>query len=700
MAAGARRVETAGGALLLLAMLGQVAIGAPQLSPTDDELANAPAGVAMLTQGRTSDFTHPPLPRLVVASGLLAMGARAAESPEALAALDAGRWKVYGREFVFHNTGLATPALVETARLPMMLSAVALAMLVWRVARRWYGAAGGMVALVAATLSPTLLGHARLCTPDVPAALTTFVAAIALVRAVQLRTVRAEAWAGVALGVAMLTKYSAITIVPAAALAGVALWWRRRATLHLRDAVLRPACVVALVTGLVVWTGFGFEVARPADDPMLRDKARAAAMVARVDARLTAYGLSASAILDVPVPAYSFWKGLGTQVAHNFMQDQWMYGSYQYLDGRYSQTGWWRYYPLAFLWKTEGPLLVALAWALARAAARARAARAAGGSWRAALGRIDDGTWMWIAVPSVFALACLTSTINVGHRYLLPLYPFLFVAVGSIAQRWTWPRARDGRAGVQAWAALALGAGLVVTSLSAYPDHLSYFNVLGGGSANGWRRLADSNVDWGQDLWRLRRVLDRVWDGPYFLDVFTSARPDADYGFARAWPLPATRSPEVSGLVVVSVSQLLFKASHDPAPQRAWLLEAEPFARVGDSLFIYWTENGRVVPPPADVRQRFEAAAGLGAKLVVVGAKVEARGSWRTSRVPDSSRVATVPEGLPRLPVEMRRDGRPEPESGPGGAVPRDARGDEEAGTLGPAVPPGQRAERSVATSR
>ncbi|MBK9054196.1 MAG: hypothetical protein IPL78_25775 [Chloroflexi bacterium] len=48
----------------------------------------------------------------------------------------------------------------------------------------------------------------------------------------------------------------------------------------------------------------------------------------------------------------------------------------------------------------------------------------------------------------------------------------------------------------------ALSLGLI--SLWLYPSYLGYFNLLAGGPGNGYNILVDSNVDWGQDLLRLK----------------------------------------------------------------------------------------------------------------------------------------------------------------------------------------------------
>jgi hypothetical protein len=88
--------------------------------------------------------------------------------------------------------------------------------------------------------------------------------------------------------------------------------------------------------------------------------------------------------------------------------------------------------------------------------------------------------------------------INLGVRYLLPIFPFWFVSVGRIGR---WVEMRGLRASVPLAALLAWN---VIETVRFHPHHLAYFNALAGGPAGGHRYLIDSNLDWGQDLPALR----------------------------------------------------------------------------------------------------------------------------------------------------------------------------------------------------
>jgi hypothetical protein len=145
----------------------------------------------------------------------------------------------------------------------------------------------------------------------------------------------------------------------------------------------------------------------------------------------------------------------------------------------------------------------------------------------------------------------MTSGINIGHRHLLPIYPALFALAGGAAA-WLSTRAGQVTVGVAfAW--------LLAANLYIHPHYLCYFNELTGGPARGHLYLADSNLDWGQDLLRLRDYAAAHPDEHILLSYFGSADP-SHYVTASALPSAAQWGPHAAltaGTYVVSANNLL-----------------------------------------------------------------------------------------------------------------------------------------------
>ena len=138
----------------------------------------------------------------------------------------------------------------------------------------------------------------------------------------------------------------------------------------------------------------------------------------------------------------------------------------------------------------------------------------------------------------------------------------------------------------------------MVGNLAIYPHYLSSFNELVG-PANGYRVLVDSNVDWGQDLKRLRGWMQENGVARVKLAWFGSAYPDY-YGIAydplpglprhfELWEaLPFDPAEPEPGVYAISVSilQEIHRRDEDKTAF-AWFRAREPDDRVGYSILIY-----------------------------------------------------------------------------------------------------------------
>lgn len=244
------------------------------------------------------------------------------------------------------------------------------------------------------------------------------------------------------------------------------------------------------------------------------------------------------------VPAFLLWAA-----EHAVLPEGYIYGLARtllfssgrlaYLTGGYSDAGWWYYFPVAAAIKT--PLATLLLLAAGTAALVVRRVRSRDPILLAGL----------IVFVVVYGGFMMRGAVNIGHRHLLPLYPVFFVLASAAVG---WAASRLGRVlvgGALVW--------LLAENLWFCPQYLPYFNELIGGPANGYRYLADSNVDWGQDLGRLADYARRHPGESLKLAYFGSALPPQ---FVECTALPShfdfsPRAELSAGTYVASVTQLL-----------------------------------------------------------------------------------------------------------------------------------------------
>jgi hypothetical protein len=553
---------------------------------TFDEPIHLPPGWVSWTLGdHRMNPDHPPLLRRVAALPLLFMDVHMD--------MDDHAWRVsrpweFGKRFLFRWND--ADRLLFWGRLSMIVwvgCGLGLAVFAW--ARRLWGSTAAALALFFYVLDPDMLAHGAIVANDLGITLFLFCGVIAFERLCERVTAGRVALFGLALGAAMATKFSGVALLPIAgvlalvtALRGeplvVAL--RRAPARQVRTRGGRLAALAAcflpagLIAILVVWASYGFH------SPLARDPAVNAAFDwSRIQ------------------PPEPLVRGLFALVRRlHVMPDAWTYGFLHFLDhattrpafllGEYSETGWRHYFLVTFGLKTPVPLLL-LTVAAAVLAVRARDRRAA---------------WVWIPFALYFVMA-LSRSINIGHRHLLPVYPFVFVAAaGAATTLWSLGAGR-GRVAVRA-ALLALLGWYAAGTVRVHPHYLAYFNELGGGPANGYRYLVDSNLDWGQDLIGLRTYMERNGVPRLKLLYFGTADPGY-YGIACD-RLPGYQPPPPSTLVrdvrpgdIVAVSATHLQGVYLEPEVRALaeqLRARRPIAVIGHTIFVYradfaWSES-------------------------------------------------------------------------------------------------------------
>jgi 4-amino-4-deoxy-L-arabinose transferase-like glycosyltransferase len=431
-------------------------------------------------------------------------------------------------------------ALARLGELPFFLL---ICWIAWAWGRRLTDERGGALAVLGAAANPNLLAHAGLATTDIAVAATVPLALFVAERWLDRPDKRSSVVLGAALALAGLSKFSALAFLAPALLGAyvtrsiVRRDWRLGEGSSLRSTAIALG-LVAVTTMLAVWAAYRFDVGPVAPDSGL------------------------------VVPAPAFLRGIADFARHGAD------GHPAFLFGQISDRGWWYYYPVAFLLKTPLPLLV-FGCAGGIVAGRMAFRREA---WRP-------------AVPLLGLLAILlvaaTSRVDIGVRLVLPMYPLLAVLASLGAIR-LWelaasaPVRRPALRSVLA-AAVALW---VVEPIRDHPDHLAYFSPLAG--PNPEHALVDSNLDWGQDLYRLGDAMRDLQIDSIRVAYFGSANLRAA-GLTNARQLFPGERP--TGWIAASETLL---AGAWVGNAYAWLQAYTPVRRIGRSMRLYYIPAVRV----------------------------------------------------------------------------------------------------------
>ena len=117
----------------------------------------------------------------------------------------------------------------------------------------------------------------------------------------------------------------------------------------------------------------------------------------------------------------------------------------------------------------------------------------------------------------IYLSAASMNSIQFGIRLILPIWPYLLILCGLLFT--AIPAAIR-----PAFQAIVL-AGVLLASYSSYPRGLAYFNAFTRTERQALAKLADSNIDWGQDLPSLARYMEKEQVGFIRLAYFGNDLP-------------------------------------------------------------------------------------------------------------------------------------------------------------------------------
>jgi hypothetical protein len=110
-----------------------------------------------------------------------------------------------------------------------------------------------------------------------------------------------------------------------------------------------------------------------------------------------------------------------------------------------------------------------------------------------------------LLVPVViYMLTTMLTSINIGIRHFLAVFPFLCIMSGALIQHLLRQPHRRVTLAILA----LLFAWMAFAAIRAYPNYIPYMNELAAGRPH-WQYLSDSNVEWGDDAGALAQYLEQ-----------------------------------------------------------------------------------------------------------------------------------------------------------------------------------------------
>ncbi len=507
-----------------------------------DELAHIPAGYGYV---HNLDYRlnpeHPPLIKaLAMLPVLMFVQPTFPTNNVAWTSEVNGQWDM-GAAFLY-NSGNDAGAIIDTARVMPILVTILTIILVYFLARRLLGKLWALLPTFLFALDPSVLAHGHYVTTDVGAAFGVVLSLFFFVKYIDEPSTKHLWYAGLAFGVAQITKFSTPLLAPLFIFLFIVLWlrdlaaqWRvtdasRRAkTFFLKLCHYAWRCILIFAIGYV-FIVYPVYFLFTSGEPMTRQAADTATLLTSfatgpTPAGQMCHGMRCLADADIWMAGNRVFRPVAQYMLGVLMVLQRSDGGNTiYFLGHVVQSGGWIYFPTLFLLKEPIPTLIIVLFGLGLAAWwTIKRSLPPGG-----IG-IKDRIITYLTLHfTEFSLAAFVvlywgysmhSPLNIGIRHLMPTIPLIFILAAVVWKKWIMQIDFGAALAAENFGTLArsflssltkyvflvlLLAWLTLETLFTAPHFLSYFNEIGGGTQGGYHFVTDSNYDWGQDLLRLQ----------------------------------------------------------------------------------------------------------------------------------------------------------------------------------------------------
>jgi hypothetical protein len=569
-----RRYPVIVGILIAIASIIAVA-SAWHDSPIVDEDPHIGAGYSYVA-GQTYEFNpeHPPLAKDFAGLALTLLHI----NPKILPAYETSvndQWN-FGRALIYHS-GVDPITLIHLAKLPLILFFIFSGWLVYAWTRRTYGPRSALLAVFLFAFCPTVIAHSRFVTTDVPALFGVLLASYFFLKYLNHQN-KTNFWlATVSFGIALLTKFSTILLVPYFLLLAIVWAWSQHHEFFKLAGRLVTKSLLIMALGFVVIVGPIYQL-HITNYPPAQQKKDATFILNNYSLPLVSNSVIWAS--DKPILRAYAQYGLGLAMTYQRAEG----GNRTYFLGQFSSNSFKTYFPIVYALKEPIPFLILLLcsiWLGWR-------------SWRNKRepfkNKIRDhfpafAMLLWILI---YIGASINANLNIGIRHLLPIYGFIFILVaGQIEPLF------EIKKWFKVFVFILLGW-YAIEFVSVYPYYLTYFNELVGGPAGGHNYVVDSNLDWGQDLWRLGDFVKTNHIQKIYLDYFGWAEQSFYLGNSFQWMTIGqfTSSNQflkenlAGGWLAISASYYQ-EASFNPAKPYAWLARYTPVTVVGHSILVF-----------------------------------------------------------------------------------------------------------------
>jgi hypothetical protein len=485
-----------------------------------------------------------------------------------------------GYEFLF-KSGNDANTVIWWARLPTIL--ILLLGGIYIVYSVNYHTRSKSIAVISSILyafSPNVIAHGRLVTTDLIASLTFLLVIDFWIRYLKMPNWWNILYLTLAIGVAFLSKFSTILLIPLMILTGFSYllikYWKDKQFLFRSFILIRDFIIIGLGVFIIINLVYFFTMHNMNIDTQLRLVQESFPQENQIS-DLTKQSLST--IIQAPGFQYFGQYLLGQAMVIQRVGG----GNTTFLLGEFTNQSFIEYFPLTYLLKENISVILILSASIFSLVNLLK-------SKNLDIKSKILSNWYIITIIGMIAIYWIISVrgnLNLGIRHILPAVILTYIIIAFGIVKLLIPLKFS-----KAILSLFLGWYILATILT-YPNYISNLNILAGQN-QGYQIFTDSNLDWGQDLKRLNNWTKQKNIDTLYIDYFGTA--DVNYYLpdTNIISVKSTDGPQI-GYTAISATMFqdsFYNRKNNPNYQEYWWLKwRSPDYIIGNSILIYYNDK-------------------------------------------------------------------------------------------------------------
>jgi hypothetical protein len=192
----------------------------------------------------------------------------------------------------------------------------------------------------------------------------------------------------------------------------------------------------------------------------------------------------------------------------------------------------------------------------------------------------------------IYGFSSLTLRLNIGLRHIFPITFLVYVIVAKNISNWfTFPISIFKKEFKTSFFFFLIFLAILISWILTWPNFLSYYNVLAGGTLEGYKIATDSNYDWaGQDVKRFGKWVKDNKIEKIYTHIFSNV--SLEYYLGKAYQPFNIRYdpiPPKGSLIAVSAFEMQ-NINYDkelPESKKYFQFEDNLIKRVGTTIFVF-----------------------------------------------------------------------------------------------------------------